>query len=321
MTQEHFDTIVVGAGPGGLSAAMMLGRARRRVLVLDDDLPRNRFAHHMHAVLGFDGAPPEELRRRARLELNQYDVTFAPGHATEADASSDEVVVRTETGLHRGRTLINATGAADELAPIDGLADLWGRRVLHCPYCHGWEVRGKRLAVIATPAMGLFQAQLLRQWSTHLTAFVADAGTTDDATLMRMRALGTRVSTAPVTALAPRPDGAVDVCCADGSVTTVDAIFTGSVLAPRDTYLPQSLARLGTGFLELGSDGRTSHDRIWAVGNAAAPYANVPMSMGDGSAVGGAVNLFLVEEDLEHELRQTATPGEHGTPALSCSSG
>lgn len=297
MIEPLYDSVIVGAGPGGLSAAMMLGRARRRVLVIEDATPRNRFASHMHAVLGFDGAPLEELGRRARLELTQYDVTFVRGTATAVESDADHLVVHTSTGTFRTRTVVNAVGAADELAPIDGLRELWGKKVLHCPYCHGWEVRDKRLAVIATPLMGLFQAQLLRQWSATLTAFVADAGTADEAALRQMSDRGTVVNSSKVVSVGTRPDGAINITTEDGGITTVDAIFTGSTLVPRDSYLPQGLARTESGFLAVDEGGRTTHRQIWTVGNAASPYANVPMSMGNGSAVGGAVNLHLVERD------------------------
>lgn len=314
-----YDTVIIGAGPGGLSAAMMLGRARRKVLVLDDGTPRNRFTSHMHAVIGFDGATPDELLRQGRLQLAQYDVTFAVATVTAVDDLSNILLVRASSKSFRTRTLISAAGARDELADIDGLHDLWGKKVLHCPYCHGWEVRDQRLAVIATQSMGLFQAELLRQWSPNLTAFIADAGIIDDTVLRRIEARGTAVNPERVTAVSTREDGTVDILTEDGGMTTVDAIFTGSTLAARDTYLPEILRRSESGFLELDGDGRTSHEKMWAAGNAASPYGNVPMSMGNGSAVGGAVSLALIEMDTAVVMQQIhENTGDTAPPSIAC---
>lgn len=316
---QLFDTVIVGAGPAGLSAAMMLGRARRRVLLLDDGHPRNRFASHMNAVVGFDGAPPTELRRRGRAELTAYDVTVHDTRVVRVDSAEDRLTVHTAAGAIPTRSLVDASGAADELADIPGLAELWGDLVLHCPYCHGWEVREKRIAVIATPGMGLFQAQLLRQWTPSLTAFVAEAGDIDADARKRAVATGTAVDHRHVRRLARRSDGAADIVTDDDAVTVVDAVFTGSTLRPNDAYLPADLDRGPDGFLTLNPTGRSSHERIWAVGNAAMPFANVPMSMGSGSAVGGAVNLALIEEDAA--ARWQAVSGQTGTnPRFRCAS-
>ncbi|WP_300264949.1 NAD(P)/FAD-dependent oxidoreductase [Microbacterium sp.] len=311
---DLYDSTIIGGGPAGLSAAMMLGRARRRILIVDDESPRNRFTQHMHAVVGFDGAAPDELRRRGRLELAQYDVTFVTSSTTRVDDDGDRLRVQTDAGSYATRTLINATGAVDELAPIDGLAQLWGSRILHCPYCHGWEVRDKRIAVIATALMGLFQAELLRQWTSTLTAFIADAGAVDETAIERMKARGTQVNAEPVERISRRADGALDIVTRDGVATTVDAVFTGSTLIPRDLGLPDALERTSTGFLVVDGNGRSNHPRIWSAGNAANPYANVPMSMGNGSAVGGAVNLALVEEDSALVLSAAAEE----LPAIAC---
>ncbi len=176
-TQHHppAEVIVIGGGPAGLSAALMLGRARRRVLVIDAGSPRNRSAAHMHGVLGFENEPPAALTARGRAEAGRYGVRFVGGRV--------ERVERTEKGAravladgteYETRALILAAGITDELPEIPGLAARWGTTALHCPYCHGWEVAGARLGVLATSPGSLHQAQLLRQWSDRVTLLLGD---------------------------------------------------------------------------------------------------------------------------------------------------
>ncbi|MDR2323090.1 MAG: NAD(P)/FAD-dependent oxidoreductase [Microbacterium sp.] len=300
-----YDAIIVGAGPAGLSAAHLLGRARRSVLVIDGGEPRNRFASAMHGVLGIDNLPPAELRARGRAELEPYDVTFLDGQVDRVTASDDAVTAHLTHRTFTARALIAATGVTDGLPDIPGLAEHWGTRVLHCPYCHGWEVRGQRLAVIATSTMSPFQAQLVRQWSDRITAFTAAAEPLDAETAQRLSARGTAIVSSPVTSVTVSDDDELLLRTADGATTAADAIFLGTALHPRDGFLPGDLVRVDTEhgpLLRTDPSGRTSHPRIWAAGNITNLAANVPMSMGAGSAVGGAVNASLMFEDTQRAI-------------------
>ena len=198
----------------------------------------------------------------------------------------------------------------DALPEIPGLAEHWGSRVLHCPYCHGWEVRGTRLAVIATNAMSPFQAQLIRQWSDSLTVFTAVSEPLDEEVRARLLARGTTLIPSPVTAVTQGADGALHVSTEDGATTTIDAIFLGTRLTPLDAFLPEDLERTTNdhgSFLTVDPAGRTSHPRIWAAGNLTNMHANVPMSIGSGSAVGGALNADLMMEDTERAVAGSDT--------------
>ena len=303
----EYDAIIVGAGPAGLSAAHMLGRARRSVLVIDGGEPRNRFASAMHGVLGIDNLPPAELRSRGRAELEPYDVTFLDGQVDRVTASDDAVTAHLAERAFTARALVAATGVIDALPDIPGLAEHWGTRVLHCPYCHGWEVRGQRLAVIATGTMSPFQAQLVRQWSDRITAFTAAAEPIDAETAQRLRARGTTIIPSPITSVTVAPDDALLLRTSDGDTTPADAIFLGTALHPRDEFLPGDLVRVDTDHgpvLRTDPSGRTSHPRIWAAGNITNLAANVPMSMGAGSAIGGAVNAALMQEDTRRAIAE-----------------
>lgn len=302
---EQWDTIVVGGGPAGLSAALMLGRARRRVLVIDSGRPRNRAAEHMHGVLGNEGTPPLALLERGRAEAEGYGVRFLAGSVDRLDSGDGGIRVTlaepeaADAPALSARTALVATGVSDELPAIPGLAERWGRSVLHCPYCHGWEVRDRRLGVLTTSPASLHQAELVRQWSDRVTVFTAGLGEFDPA---RFRARDVDLVAAPVAAVADNGSGALAVRTEDGTETVVDALFTGGRPVPHDRFLAHlGLARAETpmgAFLAVDPTGRTSDERVWAAGNVATPAANVPMSIGAGAMAGAAINGVLVGEDF-----------------------
>ncbi|GAB2556824.1 NAD(P)/FAD-dependent oxidoreductase [Leucobacter ruminantium] len=311
MIHRTWDTIVIGAGAAGLSAAQALGRSLRGTLVIDAGSPRNRFASHMHNVLGLDGTPPAELLARGRAEAERYGVAFREGSvlavrdrpADEGSGSPARVLVELDGGdTLEARSLVVATGIADELPPIRGLARHWGTGVLHCPYCHGWEVRGRRLAVITTSPLGMHQARLLRQWTEDLTVFTAGLGELSDEARREFAARGVRLVPDPVTEVVAGDGAGIAAVRTASDEFAVDAIFTASALVPHDGFLAElALDRAETpmgSFIAVDPTGRTSHPRVWAAGNVVAPAATVPVAMGAGAMAGAAVNAVLVEEDF-----------------------
>lgn len=304
MEHAHFDVVIVGGGAAGLSAAQTLGRSLRRTLVIDAGEPRNRFAAHMHNVLGNDGVAPGTLLERGRAEAGAYGVEFASGNVSAVRDDGDRLLIELEAASANitARAVVVAAGVRDELPEIPGLADYWGRTVLHCPYCHGWEVRGGRLAVLATSSASLHQVMLLRQWSSDVTVFGAALGELDEATERALLARGMRLVSSPVSEVLGDGQRVTGVRTADGAEHEIDAVFTMSTMTPRDGFLSELALERTTGpfgsFLTVDGFGRTSHPRVWAVGNVSAPMATVPMAMGAGAAAGGAVNFALVEEDF-----------------------
>lgn len=313
MQENSWDVIVAGGGPAGLSAALMLGRARRRTLVIDAGSPRNRFAAHMHGVLGQEGAPPGAFLARAQAEVEEYGVERRGGAIERIEREPDGLRVATVDGaVLRARALIVATGLTDDLPEIPGLAQRWGETVLHCPYCHGWEVRDQRLGVLTTSPFGLHQAELIRQWSDRVTVFSAGLGEVTPETEARLRARGVELEPEPVAELLG--EGAVlqAVRLRDGREVPVDAVFTVGAPRPHDGFLaPLELARSETpwgSFLAVDAMGQTSDARIWAVGNVANPAANVPLSIGAASFTGAAVNAALVAADFDAAVASAAEP-------------
>src|SRR5690348_11095734 len=169
MQSDSYDVAMVGGGAAGLSAALVLGRARRRVVVIDAGVPRNAPAAHMHGFLSRDGVPPAELRASGRSELRGYDVDLVEDEVVEVDGA---FTLRLASGqVLQARRVLLATGALDELPDIPGARERWGRDFLHCPYCHGWEVRDQPIGVLGTGPGSVDHAHLLRQWSDDVVFF------------------------------------------------------------------------------------------------------------------------------------------------------
>ena len=303
MEAAHWDAIVIGGGAAGLSAAQMLGRSRRRTLVLDAGAPRNRFAAHMHGVLGHDGLAPAELLARGRAEVEAYGVELRTAAVSMVDEAPGHVVVALADGsTETARALIVASGISDDLPDIPGLAEGWGSGVLHCPYCHGWEVRDRRLGVLLVSPRQLHQAELIRQWSDDVVVFTGLLGALEPEAERRLSARGVEIITEPVVEVLGAGRQVSGVRLRDGRVVEVGAIFTMGEARPQDAFLEHlGLDRSDTpfgAFLAVDASGKTTAERIWAAGNVVSPTANVPLSMGAGAMAGAAVNGALVQEDF-----------------------
>ena len=311
---EHWEAIIVGGGAAGLSAALTLGRARRRVLVVDSGEPRNRFASHMHGVLGHEGLDPADLLRRGRDEVREYGATFRSDVVVGVDDGEAGLTVHLVGGQTMlAKALMVASGMTDVLPDVPGLAEHWGTRVLHCPYCHGWEVRDQRLGVLGTSAISTHQAELVRQWSPRLTFFTAACGELEPEVRRRFQARDVELVDIAVEAVLHDAAGRfAGVRLADGSEVALDALFTAPNPRPHDNFLAgldldYTENPMGS-FIATDPTGQTSHPRVWAIGNVVNPGANVPMSIGAGSLTAGVVNMALVTEEYDEALACQARP-------------
>lgn len=319
-----WDVIIIGGGSAGLSAALMLGRSRRRVLVVDQARPRNRFATHMHGVLGRDHTSPLDLLADGRRELARYDTVEVRtrGVASAArigDGTEGGTQGSTEGGTEPGfevvldsgethitRRMLLATGLRDELPSIPGLAEQWGRSVVVCPYCDGWEVRDRRIAILAANPMSTHQAQLMRQLSADVTYLVNGSELPDElrsALLARGIVIEERLVASIET---DAGDALTAVRLADGASVPVDAIFAGPAPAPLDELARELGAtvvdRQGSSWLDVDPMGRTSIPGLWAAGNVTDARSSVPISMAAGNMVGAGLNADLVEEEVREAL-------------------
>ena len=307
MTTNSMDVLIIGGGAAGLSAALTLGRSRRRVLVVDAGEPRNRFAAHMHGVLGQEGVPPGELLARGRAEASAYGVEFAAGAVTSVEEVTGGLRVTADDGAAwTTRAVVLATGIRDELPDLPGLAERWGSSVLHCPYCHGWEVRDTRLGVLATTPFSLHQAELVRQWSERVTVFAGAIGGFPAEAEARLRARGVVIERSPVVGIDGPGVGIDGVRLADGRTVPIEALFTVAGAQPLDGCVAGlGLTRNETpfgAFLAVDGAGATSHPRVWGVGNVVQPMASVPMAIGAAAFTAATVNAALVSWDFDEAV-------------------
>ena len=195
-----YDAVVVGAGTAGLSAALVLGRSRRRVLVLDGGEPRNAPSSGVHYFLTRDGTPPDELLRIGREQLEPYSsVEVRRARATKAAGSDGDFLVTLEDGITVGaRKILLATGVHDELPERPGFRELWGRGIFHCPYCHGWEVRDRPLAVLNSGEDAGEQAAMIHNWSRDLILLTDGPATLDDEAREKLGVLGIPINETPI---------------------------------------------------------------------------------------------------------------------------
>jgi thioredoxin reductase/SAM-dependent methyltransferase len=312
------DVVIVGGGAAGLSAAMMLARSRRSVAVVDAGTPRNAPADGVHGLLGRDGMSPLELLSRGRDEARGYGADVIQGEALEVSRTPDGFAVGLQNGevLH-GRRLLIATGLVDELPDIPGVRERWGRDVLHCPYCHGWEVRGRRIGVVASGPMSVHQALLFRQLSEHVTFFAQDHGL-DDGERARFDALGIAVITGGVAAVEVRNDRIEGVLLADGTLVDVEAV----VVAPRMVARSGLFAGIGIqatehpagAFIETDEFGSTSVPGVWAAGNSSDLSAQVGAAAAAGARAAQHINAAMVMDDADRAVAGHVT-GAGGSPA------
>jgi thioredoxin reductase len=303
-----YDVVVVGGGAAGLSAALVLSRAMRRVAVVDAGRPRNAPAAHMQGFLGSDGLPPGELLAAGRAEVEGYGghlvtgtvAAIAVGDRTGARRQSFTVVLADGSTLRTRRVLVT-TGLRDDIPDVPGVRERWGRDLLHCPYCHGYEVRDQPLGVLAggSPIEEVVaHAHLLRQWSRDVVVFAnGDTLTADQREQLVARAVG--VVDAPVNRLVVESDRLVGVELGTGQLVPRTAVFVRPQLVPHDALLTGLGCATGAhGWVAVDATGRTSVPGVWAAGNAVNPRAQVITAAGEGSAAAIAINNDLVDEDI-----------------------
>jgi thioredoxin reductase len=303
---DTYDVAVIGGGAAGLSAALVLTRALRRVVVVDAGRPRNAPASHMHGYLGSDGLPPSELLAAGRREVAGYGGDLVPGTVTGVDPCDTEPsaastpsfrVTLEDGGVLRARRVLVTTGLRDDIPDVPGVAERWGRDLLHCPYCHGHEVRDQPLGVLGGTPEAVTHAVLIRQWSSDVVYF-AD-GTTlgaDQRELLVANAIS--VVDAPVARLVVDDDRLTGLELADGDVVRREAVFVRPAFVPHDDLLTRLGCATGeNGWVRVDDTGRTSVPGVWAAGNAVNPRAQVITAAGEGSAAAIALNNDLVDED------------------------
>jgi thioredoxin reductase len=320
----RYDVVIVGGGPAGLSAALMLGRARRSVLVIDSGRPRNAPAAHMHGFLSRDGVEPGHLLAAGRREAASYGVEFVTGCARSAawdgagrpgTDSGGAFAVELDTGRAvRARRLLVSTGITDDLPGIPGLTARWGRDVLHCPYCHGWEFRDQPIGVLATGPTSVHQALLFRQWTDRLTLLLHTGPALGGEQAEQLAARDIAVVAGEVSELEVTDDQLTGVRLDSGEVIPLRAL----AVAPRAVPHAAVLAELGLDraphpgglgeHIVADTTGHTAVPGVWVAGNLAEPAANVIMATASGATAAAAINADLVAEETRRAVAARTDP-------------
>ena len=309
---ENYDVAVIGGGAAGLSGAIALARSRRSVLLVDAGYPRNAAAGHVHNFLTRDGTPPADLYSVGRGEFQAYGGTAAHANASRLSRDGEVFRVELEDRAVTARRLLVATGSRDELPDIPGLAPRWGTDVLHCPYCHGWEVRDRCIGVLATGPTAMHQALMFRHLGDRVSLLQHTGPALAPGQGEQLAALGVPVVTGTVAEVTAGPAGLTGVRLQDGSQVELDAL----VVAPVSWARAELLAPLGLlpgevrveGYLlgtqiDADANGATSAAGVWVAGNVASVRAQVVSSAAAGLAAGAAINGDLITADAARALR------------------
>ena len=319
---QQWDVVVVGGGAAGLSTALTLGRSRRSVLVVDAGEPRNAPADGVHNYLGREGAPPAELLATGRAEVEAYGGVVRRGRVVSASAHGREGGPGFDLGLddgstHRARRVVIASGVVDELPEVPGLAERWGRDVIHCPYCHGYEVRDRRVGVLASNAFAMHHVGLMRQLTDDVVLFLNDAFTPDRHQRTHLAARGVEVVAGAVAGVetggnpGTGEEALRGLRLTDGTVVALDALLSATRVRARAevaemlglTAVEQRMGDVVLGdVLEVDTRGATAVPGLWAVGNVTDVRTIVISAAAAGTQVAAQLNADLVEEDTHRAV-------------------
>jgi thioredoxin reductase len=319
----RLDVVIAGAGAAGLSAALILGRARRRVLVLDGGPPRNAPAAAAHGLFTRDDTPPVELLQIAREQLAPYpSITLRRDEAVSASAVDGGFTVTLASGEVAGtRQILLATGVIDDLPDIPGVAERWGTGVHHCPYCHGWELRDEHIAIHAPGGEGFpeLRVTLLRGWSPHLTVLTDGPAALDQAARARIEALGSQIDERCIEAYGDSPAGAHVVRFTDGTELAVAGLF----VAPPQRHRSDLAAPLGCEistnspspmpFVAVdATSGQTTVPGVFAAGDITGPAQSVILAAAGGARAAYFMNHALAAADAAEVLARAGVPAPPG---------
>lgn len=292
-----FDAVIIGGSYAGMAAGLQLARARRKILLIDAGQPRNRFASHSHGFLTQDGAPPAEIAAEARSQLMEYPtVEWRTGRVEAVTGTADNFLVALADGsTYQARRIILAAGVTDELPGLPGLAELWGKRVFHCPYCHGYELGKEGIGVLATSELAMHHGLMLPDWGAT-TLFLNDAFEPNAEQLAQLKARGTQVEYGAAARISAQAEG-VELVMQDDRVFPLEGLF----VAPRIHISPLA-AQLGCeleespmgNIVKTDAMQATSIPGVFACGDLARGAGSVTFAVADGAMAGLSTHRTLM---------------------------
>lgn len=304
-TASHWDVLIVGAGSAGLTAALVLGRSRKKVLVCDTGKPRNAPATEAHGVLSRDGTPPSEILRIGREQLVPYPSVVLQHRAVAEILRTDPdgdypFSARLDDGSRVfARKILLAMGVKDELPDLPGVAELWGKSIFHCPYCHAWEVRDEPLAVLGNGPMALHLALLLTGWTSNLVVCTNGPASFSMEERARLEASGILVDEKQVSGLDREGDRLRAIRFADGSELARQGIFLPTRAVPE----PSLVRKLGcalteASYIQADEFGQTTVPGVFAAGDIVGMPHSVAIAMGRATMAAFKLNADLTNERL-----------------------
>lgn len=285
------DVIIIGGSFAGLAAALNLGRARRKVTILDTGLPRNRYAKNAHGLLGHDGKPPSQILAEARAQLAPYDtVRFVKAKAESVSGAPDDFAIATDDGQAlKTRRLLLSYGIADQFPAIIGFEDCWGKSVVHCPYCHGFEYAGKRWGLVYSTPMSMHATLLYGDWTDQITLFT-DGHEIPDIERGKLDKRGIAVVEGKVTSIQHEGGQLSSVTTAEGTATRLDALFAHPRIKPSSNLHEQlGLETSETPFgiaVKVDDKHKTSRDGVYAAGDLVSPMHSLTIAAYTGAMAG-----------------------------------
>jgi thioredoxin reductase len=298
--EENYDALVVGGSFAGLAAATYIARAKRRVLVVDAGEPRNRFSPAAHGFLGHDGQSPGDILATARQQVLAYpSAAMRTGEVVSVQSKTSAFGIHLNDGTTiSSRKVVIATGLRDELPALPGVSERWGRTVLHCPYCHGYETGGGPLGVLATHPLSAHQANLVHDWGS-VTFFTNGAPLPDEETTTKLTARGVIFETTPIAALLGDAPALTGVALADGRKLPLNALFVAPTLHqhPLIAQLELAMDESPAGLLVRTDERRmTSVPGIYAAGDIVRAGHSISFAVADGVTAGISLHQALVAE-------------------------
>lgn len=306
---ENFDVIIVGGGSAGLAASIALGRSRRKVLIIDQGKPRNAASAHAHNVLGHEGISPQKLVELGRAEAASYGVEFVSAPINSAQGSlADGFEISTTESQWSARRIILATGAHDLLPGIPGLQEAWGISALHCPYCHGWEVRDQKIAILGVSEMSTHQAMLFSQLSNQVTFINHEPQKLSAENRELLSALEVEVIDSAVDKLQVNSSGQVQsLTLTDGSKREVQAVVVASKVSANAALYLELGGQLnenpmGT-YIDAEQTGATAVPGVYAAGNIANVGSMIGAAAAAGTMAGAYINAELALESVQEKIK------------------